>query len=152
MNAYSDLRRSESDISGEHGGAGEHGKSSDRRWAGEHGVLAKLIAALDEMISGHPNDHIQIAALLRDLVAKSLAHFREEEAVMLRCQYPKAHPHHVEHQNLIISMHEYTNAIATGHILVNAETANHVRHWFASHLKHHDHKFAFWLETDNSDG
>ncbi|MEI6559115.1 MAG: hemerythrin family protein [Rhodospirillaceae bacterium] len=77
--------------------------------------------------------------VMQRLIEESRAHFRREEALMARYDYPAARAHKDDHLVLLMSIEVYFAQVAAGSVPATDEVSDYLKTWLTSHIRNADH-------------
>jgi hemerythrin len=117
----------------------------------EHDLMLGVVRALEKAVASAPR--AQVEALLQQLSEFTRVHFATEEIMMRLYAYPEFARHQLEHAKLIDQIDEVRAAFASGNVQPTRSLATAMQHWFAEHVRTHDHALARHVrETEASPG
>ena len=89
----------------------------------------------------------QIVEVLKRLESYTEEHFRYEEEIFDRHNYPQADEHKKQHNDLVQQVKAFRNRINNHHEKVGEELLNFLLFWLGNHIKKVDRQYtAFMLE------
>lgn len=103
----------------------------------------KVLVALVNKVSDHGLGHKEVDAVLTELLAYTLHHFRREEAMMAACGYPDLAAHQMAHENLATKATQLAAAwkkSESPELIV--ELLDFLRAWLVKHIMEEDKKIA----------
>jgi len=86
-----------------------------------------------------------IDAVLEELISCTVWHFRHEERLMLKYQYPNLAEHKAEHQDLIDSVKKLQQNFHQNTQLLSHEDIDYLEDWLTAHIFGFDMKMGFYL-------
>ena len=110
----------------------------------DHRELIDHLNALEVEIGGTAR-HDAVAEILDALIARTEAHFRHEEAMMTREEYPEAEHHKLIHQALIEEIRQFRKDHLAG-TEIGPEIAEFIKRWLISHIIESDKHLGGYLE------
>lgn len=89
----------------------------------------------------------ELGHILDDLIDETAAHFRREEVLLDRHDYPLLVPHAAEHERLLAQLRHFQTPYATGTATrqLPLDTAEFLRHWLVDHIRHDDQPYKSYL-------
>jgi len=113
----------------------------------EHKTLLSMVNELyDAIQAGKAND--VLSRVLEGLVAYTANHFRHEEDLFSRTNYPFAAQHKREHEDLarqVLEMQAKVNGGATG--TLSLEALNFLKSWLINHIQGSDRRYGAHLNA-----
>ena len=110
----------------------------------DHRRLVDLFNLLSHSVD-EGDDPEYIDALLEELISCTQWHFRHEERLMLRYQYPRREEHTIEHAELIKSVRELQTKFHQADKQLTTEDIDYLSNWLTEHILGHDMKMGFFL-------
>lgn len=99
----------------------------------DHRRLVDLFNILNRSVEqGDPGDYIE--AVMEELIACTVWHFRHEERLMLKYAYPGASEHKAEHEDLIASAKALQQKLLSEGRTVVGEDLRFLEHWLTGHI------------------
>jgi len=111
----------------------------------QHKHLASLINKLADA-KAHNQDQELHASILREVVAYTQIHFRDEEEYMKKIAYPHFHEHQKQHQILIKEVIEILQDYKSGKTDITDRVLDILNNWLIKHILRHDHEITKYLE------
>jgi hemerythrin len=112
----------------------------------QHKKLVGLVADMyDAMAEGKGRD--VLGRILRELIQYTVQHFKDEEVIMSRAQYPKLVKHIGLHCELTQSVQRLQSELESGRTAMSVETLNFLMKWLNDHILVHDHQFAAFVAS-----
>ena len=113
----------------------------------QHQLLLILVNKIWRAIIGRA-DRKHIFALVKELEVYSIIHFAEEEAYMLKVNYPNIDKHKKIHKQFIkrVAM-EKAIAIREGHL--SLDILHFLRDWLVNHIKGSDMRFSEYVKEQD---
>lgn len=110
----------------------------------DHRKLVDLFNILiHSIMEGDPTDYIE--AVLDELISCTEWHFKHEERLMLKYQYPQIEEHKTEHHDLIDSIKRLQSDIQKENIILSDKEVEYLSSWLTGHILGHDMKLGFYL-------
>lgn len=110
----------------------------------DHRRLVELFNILNRALEeGEPRDYI--AAVLEELIACTVWHFRHEERLMLKYRYDGLAEHKEEHDALIESARELQQKFLQEDRSLSAGEIEFLEHWLTGHIFGADMKMGAYL-------
>lgn len=99
----------------------------------DHRRLVELYNILRNAASaGDPSAYVE--ALMTELVACTVWHFKHEERLMIRYGYPGYEAHRSEHEDLVASARELQQKFVADDMQISAEDIQYLEHWLTGHI------------------
>ncbi len=111
----------------------------------QHKHLASLINKLAEAKASN-QDHELHSGILRELVAYTQIHFKDEEEYMKKIAYPQLHEHQKQHQILVKEVIEILQDYKGGQTDITDRVLEILHNWLIKHILRHDHEISKYLE------
>jgi hemerythrin len=111
----------------------------------QHKRLVDLVNKLHDAMMAGKGDQV-VDSIVQELIAYTLSHFRDEEALMRQHAYPLAARHHEEHEALTADVKRRLAALATSRSRVTVELPAFLRDWLTRHILGSDKAFATYLQ------
>jgi len=119
---------------------------SVRKLDEQHQKLFALLNALhDAMRQGKGQAIVQDT--LRQLATYTVTHFRAEEELMRRANYPGLAPHQVEHQRFVARVNQLTQDLQTGRNVSSIEVVGFIKDWLSEHIRRTDRSYSAHLNA-----
>ena len=109
----------------------------------DHQTLIEVLNRLDAEV-GRGAAHDRIAGILDELIADTEAHFRREEEIMAREDYPDAEHHGLIHKALIDEIEEFRQRFAAG-MEIGPEITEFIKRWLIGHIMESDKHLGGYL-------
>ncbi|MEE4255248.1 MAG: bacteriohemerythrin [Desulfuromusa sp.] len=103
----------------------------------QHRRLVDLINQLFQCMKDG-GDRMIIAGVVDELVSYTVTHFRAEEDVMRKNNYPDLVAHQQIHKNFVEKVGVYANKLKSGERLPPADIYNFLKDWLISHIEKQD--------------
>lgn len=110
----------------------------------DHQELIEVLNRLDTEV-GRGAGHDEIARILDDLISHTEAHFRREEEIMAREDYPDAEHHAMIHQALRDEITEFRQRFAGG-MEIGPEITEFIKRWLIGHIMESDKHLGGYLQ------
>lgn len=110
----------------------------------DHEVLIDLLNRLGAEIEGG-GTHEAVAERLDELIAQTESHFRREEEIMTREEYPEAEYHGRLHAALLQEVRDFRKDLEEG-MEVGPEITKFLKTWLISHILESDQHLGGYLE------
>lgn len=110
----------------------------------DHQALIEALNRLDEEV-GRAAGHDAISRTLDELISRTETHFRAEENIMAREEYPEAKHHTRVHQALMEEVQAFRQEFEAGMELGPENTA-FLKRWLISHIIESDKHLGGYLE------
>jgi hemerythrin-like metal-binding protein len=115
--------------------------------AGDHARLSSLIDQIVSAMGARPHDYNVILNLLQEILEEASDHFRREEKIMERKDYPGRFTHESNHKYLEKCLGDYIKLYQLGFPAINNNVASSIYGWFSFHTKTWDGEFLEWLNA-----
>ncbi len=109
----------------------------------DHQELIEVLNRLDAEV-GRGAEHDQVAQILDELISHTEAHFRREEEIMAREDYPDAEHHTMIHQALGEEIQEFRQRFAAG-MEIGPEITEFLKRWLIGHIMESDKHLGGYL-------
>lgn len=106
----------------------------------EHKGLADLVNHFFAQAEQNA-DAADLGSTLNQLIDATRSHFRNEEALLDRCNYPLLAQHSTEHDRLLLQLSHFQKAYQDGQPTareLTIDTAEFFRHWLLAHILRED--------------
>lgn len=103
----------------------------------QHKRLVELINQLFQCMKDG-GDRMLLAEVVDELVNYTVTHFRAEEDVMRKHNYPDLEAHKLVHQNFVDKVGVYADKLKAGDRLPPAEVYGFLKDWLVSHIEKQD--------------
>lgn len=114
----------------------------------QHKRLFFLVDSLTKaMHEGKGNDIIQ--SVIDELTQYTVSHFKEEEAILVKINYPKTQYHIIEHKNFINKLNSFKQEVGTKHMGVSINVLGFLRDWLVNHILHKDKDYSNFMKMNN---
>ena len=114
---------------------------SVRKLDEQHQKLFALLNALhDAMRQGSGQAIVQDT--LRELATYTVTHFRAEEELMRRTNYPGLAAHQVEHQRFVDKVNQLTQDLQAGRNVSSMQVVGFIKDWLAGHIRKTDRSYS----------
>ncbi len=111
---------------------------------GQHQAIFRLIHDLqDEAAKGHGPD--VLSSTLDQLVQEVRNHFRDEEAMLVKCRFPRYSSHRAEHQKLMNQILDLQAALQKGETAVTPQVVQFLADWHEQHISTSDLQYVPYL-------
>ncbi len=110
----------------------------------DHRRLVDLFNLLSHAVAeGESDDYID--ALLEELIACTVWHFRHEERLMVRHGYNGLIPHRAEHNELIDSVRDLQRTFHAADKTLSNDDIEYLADWLTGHIMGQDMRLGFFL-------
>ena len=110
----------------------------------QHRKLVNLINLLhDRMKEGKGKD--ASVGILKDLLEYADYHFKTEEDLMVKAEFPDLEKHREEHRSFEMKVHSMAMDAEKGEYLISLELNEFLKNWLTSHIKGSDKQYAPYL-------
>lgn len=111
----------------------------------QHKMLFKLINDLHEAMS-QGKGREKMSGITAELLQYTKNHFRDEEAALLRANYPKLIEHKKLHENFTAKVHEFDKDCRSGQSNVSLNVMVFLRDWLSDHILKTDKQYVTYLK------
>ena len=126
----------------------------------EHRLLAEKIDAASHEIGKFfasaanqtPFDVKRIITTLEELRDIAKIHFQNEEALMIKNDFPGLVYHKRDHDYLLKSLIHYTSSLSHGTVPFSPDIGVNLRSWLTYHIKKYDEAYVTFLEASHLKG
>ncbi len=112
----------------------------------EHQKLFDLINQLHEAMKMRMGQSI-VVDTVNELEKYTQTHFRAEEALLQRAQYPKLDEHRLQHQKFIAQVKEFKADLDAGNLGSSIAVLTFLKDWLAEHIKQTDKMYSGHLNS-----
>ena len=114
---------------------------SVRKLDEQHQKLFALLNALhDAMRQG--KGQVIVQDTLRELATYTVTHFRAEEELMRKTNYPELAAHQAEHQRFVARVTELTKDLQAGGHVTSIDLVDFIKDWLAHHIQQTDRSYS----------
>ena len=114
----------------------------------QHQSLFKLANELQRAIGEHSDEPDAVADAVYGLIGYVVEHFRDEEALMAKMQYPGTGPHRSLHEQLSAETMGITARYFAGEDMTPSELAPLVCRWLTEHIPVHDVAVVAYMHSE----
>jgi len=119
---------------------------SVRRLDEQHQKLFALINSLhDAMRQGKGQAAVQDT--VRELATYTATHFRAEEEVLRKANYPGLAAHQAEHQQYVAKVNQFAEDLKAGKNASSISVLGFLKDWLAEHIKRTDRSYSAYLNS-----
>ena len=112
----------------------------------QHQKLFDLLNKLYEaMKKGHGQEIVQYT--VRELSTYTLTHFRAEEEVLRKTNYPGLAAHQAEHQKFVAQVSQFAEQLKAGKVTSSITVLTFLKDWLAKHIQQTDRSYAAYLNS-----
>jgi hemerythrin len=115
----------------------------------DHQELMEVLNQLDLEVR-RAAGHEAISQTLDELISRAETHFRREEEIMAREEYPEAEHHAKIHQALTEEIQEFRKEFGAG-MEIGPEITEFIKRWLISHIMESDKHLGGFLEGRRAD-
>ncbi len=112
----------------------------------EHQKLFDLINQLHEAMKLGLGRAV-VADTVHELEKYTQTHFRAEEALMQRAQYPKLDEHRLQHQKFVAQVKQFKDDLEAGSMGSSIAVLTFLKDWLAEHIKQTDKMYSEHLNS-----
>jgi len=110
----------------------------------QHKKLIKLINDLHEGMRNRQGKTV-LGKILDELIEYTVVHFRDEEQIMEKNQYPDLVPHKSRHNDLIEQVEALKKKHDSGAIMLSLSTMDFLKSWLTDHILGVDKKYVPYI-------
>ena len=110
----------------------------------EHQNLFKIINDLDDALAAGKAREV-VAGVLKRLIDYTATHFKNEEAIMAKHNFPGLAAHRSEHQSLVEQVLKFQADFAAGKPEVAVSLLPFLQNWLKNHIMKTDKKYSQFL-------
>ncbi len=111
----------------------------------QHQKLLNMVNSLYESLqSGRDKDYLK--RLLYDLIDYTAYHFKTEEDLFDKYQYPESDIHKKIHEKLVKKVLDFKERVDSGEALISHDLMNFLKEWLVNHICITDKKFGSFLK------
>jgi len=119
---------------------------SVKRMDEQHQKLFALINTLHEAMK-HGKGQAAVQDTVRELATYTTTHFRAEEELLRKANYPGFAAHHMEHQKYIAKVNQFAADLKTGNHANPISVLGFLKDWLADHIKRTDRSYSAHLNS-----
>ena len=119
---------------------------SVRRLDEQHQKLLALINELHEAMRQGQGQAI-VQDTLRQLATYTVTHFRAEEELLRKANYPGLAEHRAEHQKYVARVNEFAEDLKAGRNTSSIAVLGFLKDWLAEHILRTDRSYAAFLSA-----
>ncbi|MFI5109507.1 MAG: bacteriohemerythrin [Terriglobales bacterium] len=112
----------------------------------QHQQLFALINELHEAMREGKRQTI-VQDTLRRLAVYTVTHFRAEEELLRKSNFPGLAEHHAEHQKYVARVHQFEEDLKAGHNTTSVAVLQFLRDWLAEHILRTDRSYSAYLNA-----
>lgn len=112
----------------------------------DHRRLVDLYNLLSHAVAENDSSNY-VDALLEELIACTVWHFRHEERLMIKFEYDGYDAHKTEHEELIDSARELQQKFHTANKQLTSDDVEYLSEWLTGHIVGQDMRLGFYLEN-----
>lgn len=107
----------------------------------------KLIELINELYAAFIDGNAQnvIKEVIDELVEYTKYHFKEEESMFERINYPERKRHKKEHTDFVDKVSSFRDSIKIGKLSLTYDVMNYLRSWLQNHILLSDKKYISYL-------
>jgi len=110
----------------------------------QHQRLVDMINKLHDSMKKRESNNV-LAGILNDMVAYTLVHFKSEEDLFIKFNYPAGRTHKMEHDLFIKKVEEFVGEFKSGNKILSIEVLNFLTEWLSQHIKIQDKAYTNFL-------
>lgn len=112
----------------------------------QHQRLVNMINTLhDSMKKGESN--AILSGILNDMAAYTLVHFKTEEELFAKFNYPMKDKHNAEHKIFVEKVNTFVDGFKSGKKTLSIEVLNFLTQWLTNHIKIEDKAYTSFLNS-----
>ncbi len=110
----------------------------------QHQRLVDMINKLHDSMKKRESNNV-LSGILNDMVAYTLVHFKSEEDLFEKYNYPAGTTHKMEHDLFIKKVEEFVSEFKSGSKILSIEVLNFLTGWLSQHIKIQDKAYTNFL-------
>ena len=114
---------------------------SVRRLDEQHQKLFALLNALHEAMRQGKGQAV-VQDTLRELATYTVTHFRAEEELMRKTNYPGLAAPRAEHQRFVDKVNQFTQDLKAGGNVSSLQVVGFIKEWLAEHIRRTDRSYS----------
>lgn len=109
----------------------------------------KLFDLLNKLYEAMQKGHGQaiVEDTVRELSTYTQTHFRAEEEVLRKTNYPGLAAHQAEHQKFIAQVSQFVEQLRAGKVTSSITVLTFLKDWLAKHIQQTDRSYAAYLNS-----
>lgn len=112
----------------------------------QHQRLVEMINKLhDSMKKGESN--AALSGILNDMAAYTLVHFKTEEELFAKYNYPQKDRHVAEHKEFVKNVRSFIEEFKAGRKTLSLDVMNFLTQWLSQHIKGEDKAYTAFLNS-----
>jgi hemerythrin len=119
---------------------------SVKRLDEQHQKLFSLLNALHEAMRQGKGQAV-VQDTLRGLAVYTVTHFRAEEELLRKTNFPGFAAHQAEHQKFIEKVNQFTEDLKAGRNASSISVLGFLKDWLAEHIKRTDRSYSAYLNA-----
>ena len=112
----------------------------------QHQKLFSLLNALHEAMRQGKGQAV-VQDTLRQLTTYTVTHFRAEEELLRKTNFPAFAAHQAEHQRFIEKVNQFTEDLKAGRNASSISVLGFLKDWLAEHIKRTDRSYSAYLNS-----
>ena len=84
---------------------------------------------------------------VRDLFTYTLTHFRAEEELLRKTNYPGFATHQAEHQKFIAKVNQFSEDVKAGKLTSSISVLGFLKDWLSQHIQQTDRSYSAYLNA-----
>lgn len=119
---------------------------SVRRMDEQHQKLFALINTLHEAMRQGKGQAV-VQDTVRELAAYTVTHFRAEEELLRKANYPGLVAHRAEHQKYVAKVNQFAEDLKAGKNASSISVLGFLKDWLAEHIRRTDRSYSAYLNV-----
>jgi hemerythrin-like metal-binding protein len=109
----------------------------------------KFISIINELYESYVDQTtaIKIKKIIGELIDYSDYHFKTEEELFCRYNYPEKEKHLVKHAEFTLKISKFRDDLLTGNTNLSLQLMNFLRDWLLNHIKVEDQEYTGFLKS-----
>lgn len=110
---------------------------------------AKLVGIINELHTAMKEGKGKetIGKVLDELINYTEVHFKFEESLMGKNNYPELYPHKIQHVELVRQVMEFKKNLIAGNVVLSQEVQSFLKKWLVDHIIGTDKKYTPFLNS-----
>jgi len=112
----------------------------------QHQKLFALINTLHEAMRQGKGQAL-VESTLNELALYTVTHFRAEEELLRKANFPEFAVHRAEHQSYIAKVHQFAEDLKAGRCASSVSVLGFLKDWLADHIRRRDRSYSAYLNA-----
>lgn len=112
----------------------------------------KFISIINELYESFVDQTVSFnnEKIINELVDYSTYHFKTEEDLFEKHNYPDKEFHKIKHSEFTLKISEFKSEFLNGKINLTFQLMNYLRNWLINHIKSEDQEYAVYIKVKES--